>query len=366
MNPTPEEPPHPLLRLSAAAVAIGFAGLATLTLCAPLTRVTINATGTPPSFASAVMTATIPAALSGFLLWFAALADSTWHRRQMRSAVKWGMGMGAIGFLIGFAAPLFTSSKKMLGPLLAFYITGPLGIPVGLALRSLLPFALHRTLPKTAPATFLDALPWGPRSQRALGVAAGVYLTSIILECITLRQSPETATPLELTLVPFVTIPNAFLTFVAAWGVDASRDLRMPAPRCGPFHNRLAVLIGLLAITRLATIAIGELALLRDARHLPKMSTNNLQQYLKNHPHPDHFRLALAADNPNASPESLDTLANAPRKKLLASRNHLLPVLGNSQEARKGCPAINLLLRHPNLSESSRMSLLRLKATSAP
>jgi hypothetical protein len=96
------------------------------------------------------------------------------------------------------------------------------------------------------------------------------------------------------------------------------------------------------------------------------MPSEEIDRYVRTHASLDHFRLALAADNPNASAPSLDTLAKASRKKLLAPRHHLLPVLGKSSEARTGTPAIHLLLQHPNLSEASRASLARIKNTAAP
>ncbi len=366
MIPSTEEPPRPIIRLSAVAVAIGFAGVSTLMLCTPWTRVPISSSGAPPSIIGALLAGAVPAIISGFLLWFAARADCPWHRRQMRSAIKWAMGMGALGFLIGFTAPLFTSSKKMLGPLLAFYITGPLGIPLGLAIRSLLPFVLLSNLPTYAPATPREELPWLPRCQLALVTAAITYLANIILECNTLRHNPNAIAPIELTLIPFVSIPNAALGFLAAWGLAAIRDLRSPTPKCGRLHNLLAVVLGVLAVTRFATLATGNLLLLRDAHRLPSVPSEEIDRYVRTHASLDHFRLALAADNPNASAPSLDTLAQASRKKLLASRHHLLPVLGKSSEARTGTPAIHLLLQHPNLSEASRTSLARIKNTAAP
>lgn len=366
MIPSTEEPPPPLIRLSAVAVAIGFAGLSTLLLCTPWTRVPISSNGAPPSITGALLAATVPGVVSGFLLWFAARADCPWHRRQMRSAIKWAMGTGALGFLIGFAAPLFTSSKKMLGPLLAFYITGPLGIPLGLAVRSVLPFMLLSNLPARAPATPREELPWLPRCHLALWTAAITYLANIILLCIELRHNPHIIGPLDLTLIPFVSMPNAALAFLAAWGLEAMRDLRAPAPKCGRIHNRLAVVLGVLTVTRFATLATGNLVLLRDAHRLPTMPSEDVDRYVRTHPNLDYFRLALAADNPNASASTLDTLAKASRKKLLAPRHHLLPVLGKSDEARTGTPTIHLLLQHPNLSETSRASLSRIKNTAAP
>ena len=366
MIPSTEEPPRPLIRLSAVVVAIGFAGLSTLLLCTPWTRVPVSSSGAPPSIMGAVLAATVPAIVSGFLLWFAARADCPWHRRQMRSAIKWAMGTGALGFVIGFAAPLFTSSKKMLGPLLAFYITGPLGIPLGLAVRSILPFVLLSPPPAYAPATPHEQLPWLPRCRLALMTAAISYFANIILLCIELRYTPNVIAPLELTLIPFVSIPNAALAFFAAWGLEAMRDLRAPAPKCGRLHNRLAVALGVLAITRFATLVTGNLVLLRDAHRIPSMSSEDVDRYVRTHPNLDDLRLALVAENPNASAPSLDTLAKASRKKLLAPRHHLLPVLGKSSEARTGTPAIHLLLQHPNLSETSRASLSRIKNTAAP
>jgi hypothetical protein len=96
------------------------------------------------------------------------------------------------------------------------------------------------------------------------------------------------------------------------------------------------------------------------------MSSEDVDRYVRTHPNLDDLRLALVAENPNASAPSLDTLAKASRKKLLAPRHHLLPVLGKSSEARTGTPAIHLLLQHPNLSETSRASLSRIKNTAAP
>ena len=360
----PEKPPSPVIRLAAVVCAIGFAGIATLILCSPWTRISLSSSGAPPSFGGALATAMVPGIVFSFLLWFASRADCPWHRKQMRSAIKWAMASGAIGFLIGFAAPLFTPSKKMLGPVLAFYVTGPLGIPIGLALRSVLPFLFQTNIPTYVPAPQIEPTPWIPRCKLALASAGFVYLGNILLECFSFRHSPQELAPLQLIAVPFLTIPNAALAFVAAWGFDAVRDLRSPTPQSGPLHNRVAMVIGLLAFSRFLTLGVSDLSLLRDAHRLPLMAAEDLDQYLKTHPQPDHFRLALAADNPNASPQSLETLAKAPRNKLLAPRTHYLPVLGRSEEARKGNPTIHLLLRNPNLAEPTRKTLSRLNRTS--
>ncbi|PBC11435.1 hypothetical protein [Mesorhizobium sp. WSM3859] len=46
--------------------------------------------------------------------------------------LKWGVILGAIGFLGGFVGPVIFTPEANQGPLLGIFITGPLGFILGL------------------------------------------------------------------------------------------------------------------------------------------------------------------------------------------------------------------------------------------
>jgi hypothetical protein len=58
---------------------------------------------------------------------------STFEDESLRgmSAMRWGAIIGAIGFLAGVIGPILLSPSSNQGPLLGFFITGPLGFVVG-------------------------------------------------------------------------------------------------------------------------------------------------------------------------------------------------------------------------------------------
>lgn len=48
------------------------------------------------------------------------------------SALRWGLYCGALGFVLGFGGPIILTPQANQGPLLGIFITGPLGLVLGL------------------------------------------------------------------------------------------------------------------------------------------------------------------------------------------------------------------------------------------
>ncbi len=366
MSLAPDTHPSPLVRLGAALLSIANIGLATLIALTPWTDIALSSSGHPPSFPAALAVATLPSIIAGFLGWFAARADSPWHRSQMRSAITWAIVTSAIGFLLGFIAPLFAPARSAFGPFLAFYITGPLGIPVGLALRSLMPFLVSAEIPPYVPTVHPQNAAWLRRCKWALLSTLVAYLVAITLGCLSVKHCTRPTAPLGLMLIPFTAAPTAFLGTLFGWGAAALRDLRSAKPECGRTHNLLASAAALIVLIVVTSSSVGALTLLRDAHRLSLMDATALEQYTRLHPRLDPFRMALIADNPAASAATLTKLSNSPRKDLLAPRIHPLRVLGKSQLASQGVPALTLLLAHPNLPPELRRPLERVRTQTSP
>src|SRR6266404_2909751 len=83
----------------------------------------------------------VTAAGALFELVFAAAAVAGWwfvfanHQLdtgpRVRSAAKWGLIVGAIGFLGGFVGPIIFAPQSNQGPMLGIFITGPIGFAAG-------------------------------------------------------------------------------------------------------------------------------------------------------------------------------------------------------------------------------------------
>ncbi|SRR6266404_7561569 len=83
----------------------------------------------------------VTAAGALFELAFAAAAAAGWwfvfanHHLdsgpRVRAAAKWGLIVGAIGFVGGFVGPIIFAPQSNQGPMLGIFITGPLGFVVG-------------------------------------------------------------------------------------------------------------------------------------------------------------------------------------------------------------------------------------------
>jgi hypothetical protein len=53
--------------------------------------------------------------------------------RGMRKLMfRWGVILGIVGFVCGFVGPVIFTPEANQGPLLGIFITGPLGVVVGL------------------------------------------------------------------------------------------------------------------------------------------------------------------------------------------------------------------------------------------
>ena len=52
----------------------------------------------------------------------------------MRTILKWGLSLGAIGFAGGFFGPMLFAPDANQGPMLGLFITGPLGFLCGAAI----------------------------------------------------------------------------------------------------------------------------------------------------------------------------------------------------------------------------------------
>lgn len=88
----------------------------------------------------------IAIAVAGVVCWWLALRGSNAQSRK-RSGVTLAGGaiLGAIGFIAGFFGPLVFTPANNLGPLLGFFLTGPLGFIVGVAVGAV--YALFRFRP---------------------------------------------------------------------------------------------------------------------------------------------------------------------------------------------------------------------------
>jgi hypothetical protein len=77
--------------------------------------------------------------------WFALRGGEAASRARMGFALKVGLILGAIGFVVGFVGPLVWSPGANQGPLLGIFITGPLGFVVGVILGWILARTQGRT-----------------------------------------------------------------------------------------------------------------------------------------------------------------------------------------------------------------------------
>ena len=57
--------------------------------------------------------------------------------RILKSALKFGVILGAIGFAGGFFGPMVFSPESNQGPMLGIFITGPLGFLLGIVIGAL-------------------------------------------------------------------------------------------------------------------------------------------------------------------------------------------------------------------------------------
>jgi hypothetical protein len=54
------------------------------------------------------------------------------YRPVLAHALRWALGLGALGFGLGFFGPILLTPEANQGPLLGIFITGPLGFLLGL------------------------------------------------------------------------------------------------------------------------------------------------------------------------------------------------------------------------------------------
>lgn len=54
-------------------------------------------------------------------------------RQRTGYALRWALGVGAVGFVLGFFGPMLLAPGANQGPMLGIFITGPLGFACGLA-----------------------------------------------------------------------------------------------------------------------------------------------------------------------------------------------------------------------------------------
>jgi hypothetical protein len=56
----------------------------------------------------------------------------------MRTILKWGLSLGAIGLIGGFVGPVIFTPDANQGPMLGIFITGPLGFLCGASIGTAL------------------------------------------------------------------------------------------------------------------------------------------------------------------------------------------------------------------------------------
>ncbi|HUK64898.1 MAG TPA: hypothetical protein VLV15_16280, partial [Dongiaceae bacterium] len=82
--------------------------------------------------------------------WFALRGQLAASRAQMKLALRTGLVVGAIGFVVGFFGPLVWAPGANQGPLLGIFVTGPIGFVIGVALGWL--YARVRVRPLEGPS----------------------------------------------------------------------------------------------------------------------------------------------------------------------------------------------------------------------
>ena len=92
-------------------------------------------------------TDTIGFVFAGFLLALSSLGwwvffkyDDVIHEKRIKFTGKVGAILGGVSFLVGFIGPIIFSPESNQGPLLGIFVTGPVGLFVGLAIGALLSF----------------------------------------------------------------------------------------------------------------------------------------------------------------------------------------------------------------------------------
>jgi hypothetical protein len=95
--------------------------------------------------------------LGSLLLWFA-VGSSRAPRWRIASALLGGILIGGVAFAAGFAGPLVLAPDSNQGPLLGFFVTGPLGFIAGCIVGALMAGRLARSRERLQSAPPSDLL----------------------------------------------------------------------------------------------------------------------------------------------------------------------------------------------------------------
>jgi hypothetical protein len=79
-----------------------------------------------------VLLIVVPASTAAILGWVYALADPETRASEIaRRGWLGALGLGTVGFLVGFIGPLLLMPESNIGPILGFIATGPAGFVLG-------------------------------------------------------------------------------------------------------------------------------------------------------------------------------------------------------------------------------------------
>lgn len=86
-----------------------------------------------------------------FCGWFALYGHNEKSRKLMLFALVGSFAVGAFGFIVGFFGPMIVSPGSNQGPLLGFFVTGPIGVFIGASIGFCIGFARIRGAVKGVP-----------------------------------------------------------------------------------------------------------------------------------------------------------------------------------------------------------------------